>query len=56
MQFTKNIQRYSVVQESKLEDEDEIGEGPSSGRKNKRKRRMTALECPKLLSKGTLKA
>ena len=29
---------YAMAQESTLEDEDEIGEGPSSGRKNKRKR------------------
>ena len=41
-----------MAQESKLEDEDEIGEGPSSGRKNRRKRRMTAFEVSQIIVEG----
>ena len=53
---TKPPARYSVAQESTLEDEDEIGEGPSSGRKNKRKRRMTAFEVSQIIVEGNIKS
>ena len=53
---TKPQARYSVAQESTLEDEDEIGEGPSSGRKNKRKRRMTAFEVSQIIVEGNIKS
>ena len=45
-----------MAQESTLEDEDEIGEGPSSGRKNKRKRRMTAFEVSQIIVEGNIQA
>ena len=53
---TKLPARYSVTQESTLKDEDEIGEGPSSGRKNKRKRRMTAFEVSQVIVEGNIKS
>ena len=53
---TKPPARYSVAQESTLEDEDEIREGPSSGRKNKRKRRMTAFEVSQIIVEGNIKS
>ena len=51
---TKPPARYSVAQESTLEDE--IGEGPSSGRKNKRKRRRTAFEVSQIIVEGNIKS
>ena len=53
---TKPPARYSVPQGSSLEDEDEIGEGQSSGRKNKRKRRMTAFEVSQIIVKANIKS
>ena len=48
--------RYSVAQESSLEDEDEMGEGQSSLRKNKRKRRMTAFEVSQIIVEANIKS